>query len=125
MAAFGVSGPLFDGRSDAIIDDFCDDAREIVSARALNYWGENMDRSFKNPTPYYETQTLAQPINDRTTVVHDRGIVYGPPLERGHPNTSFQGYFALARAYRRLLNDIPSLLAGAETRMTARLNGGS
>lgn len=125
MATFGVSGPLFDGRSDAIIDDFCDDAREIVSARLLNRWGENMDRAFVNPTPYYETQTIAQPVSDNVTIVHDRRIVYGAVLEFGSRRNRFRGYRALGRAHAATEAEIPQLLAGAETRMAARLNGGT
>lgn len=123
--AYEVSGPLFDGRSDAIIDDFCDDVREIISARLLNRWGENMDRAFVNPTPYYETQTLAQPVSDNVTVVHDRGIVYGGVLEFGSRRNRFRGYHSLARAQAATEQEIPQLLDGAQTRMAARLNGGS
>lgn len=116
---------MFDGRSDAIIDDFCDDAREIVSARLLNRWGENMDRAFVNPTPYYETQTLAQPVSDNVTVVHDRNIPYGGVLEFGSRRNRFRGYHSLARALAATEGEIPQLLAGAEQRMVARLNGAS
>jgi hypothetical protein len=121
--AYEMSGPLFNGQAEGIIDDFLDDAREIVSARLLSRWMENMDRAFKNPTPYYETQVLAQIVSDNVTVVHDRGIVYGPPLEWGHPHTSFRGYHSLTRAHAATEQEIPELLAGAQARMVARLNG--
>lgn len=126
MAEFGVSGPLFDGRAEDAIDDFLDDAREIIAARGVNYWSENLDRSIRHPTPYYETQVTVQNVAADLTVIHDRKIVYGPWLEDGGSRSSvFPGYHSLARAYRKLEQDVPQLIAGAQARMVARLNGGS
>lgn len=122
--AYEVSGPLFDGQSDQVIRDFCDDAQEIVAARGLEYWQDNMDQAFRNPTPYYETQVLAQKVSTDLTIVHDRRIAYGPWLEDGGSRSDiFPGYHSLARAYRSLQRDVPQLIEGAKQRMIARLNG--
>lgn len=75
-----VSGPLFDGRAQAAVDDFAREAQRDVAAQAYSEWMTNLNRSIREPTPYYETQiTVTQRGADQ--VVHDRGIVYGPWLE--------------------------------------------
>lgn len=96
------SGPFFDGRADALAQDFAEDWEWQVGAQGLADWSANLDASIQHPTPYYETQTTVQQLNGHTEV-HDRGIVYGPWLEGlGSRNrtTRFRGYFALRNAAR-------------------------
>lgn len=99
-----VSGPLFDGRAQAAVDDFAREAQRDVAAQAYSEWMTNLNRSIREPTPYYETQiTVTQRGADQ--VVHDRGIVYGPWLEgvsSRNATTRFKGYHSAARAVATL-----------------------
>jgi hypothetical protein len=95
-----VSGPLFNGQAARAAKEYCDELERVVADQALADAMGIMDASFKNPTPYYETQIIAQPRGE-DTVVHDRKIVYGPWLEaalRSYRRGSFQGYHSFRRA---------------------------
>jgi hypothetical protein len=107
-----VSGPLFDGRANAAVDAFVEDAKRDVAAQAYSEWMTNLNRSIRNPTPYYETQiTVTQRGADQ--VVHDRGIVYGPWLESGAGRaTRFRGYHSAARATATLEAKVPGIVQG-------------
>jgi hypothetical protein len=100
MPSVTVSGPLFDGRANAAVDAFVEDAKRDVAAQGYSEWMTNLNRSIRHPTPYYETQvTVTQRGADQ--VVHDRGIVYGPWLEgtsSRNRTTRFPGYHSAARA---------------------------
>jgi hypothetical protein len=77
-----LSGPLFDGRADAALRGFVDDAEQAVAAQAYAEVMTFLDQSIQYPTPYYETLiTVTKTAGGR--VVHDRGVVYGPFLEDG------------------------------------------
>jgi hypothetical protein len=100
-----VSGPVYGdpglrGEIGALVEDI----QYRVAAAALERVQYNLDRSIQHPTPYYETQIMMQRI-DPDTVVHDRGIVYGPWLEgtssRNH-TTRFKGY----ASFRRAVDDV-------------------
>jgi hypothetical protein len=97
-----LSGPLFDGRALAAVDDFLDEAKTEIAQQALAEVHDILDRSIRHPTPYYETQVRMHPVgSDR--VVDDRGVVYGPWLEGvGTRNltTRFKGYHAFRIAHQ-------------------------
>lgn len=100
--SIGMDGPLFDDRLEEAISRGLDRGRDAVGAKALMYWMTNLDSSIRHPTPYYETQVTVQDISTET-IVHDRGIIYGPWLEGvGSRNltTRFKGYASLRRAYQ-------------------------
>lgn len=126
MTDVRVSGPLFDGRAEAAVEDFLDDARQVVAARASNYVHEILDRDIRNPTPYYETQVTVDNAVEDLTRVHDRGIVYGPWLEgvsEKNQTTRFKGYSAFARATKQVEAEVPELIAPARARLDQRLDG--
>jgi len=107
-----VSGPLFDGRADAAVDRFADDLRHEVAQQGYALVMTNLDQSIKHPTPYYETQINIR-TETTTSIVNDRGIVYGPWLEgvgsRNAPVTRFKGYSSFRRAKQRLEREVPRL----------------
>lgn len=90
-----VSGPLFDGRAEAAMPRIVAEIQDEVAAQAsadVHLW---MNRFFRHPTPYYETQVVTQRRAD-STVITDRGVIYGPWLagtgSRNAPATRFAGY---------------------------------
>lgn len=120
-----VSGPLFDGRSEAAVDRFLETAKYDVGAQALAEVATNLDRSIRQPTPYYETQITADwQGSDR--VVHDRGIVYGPWLEgtsSRNRTTRFKGYASFRRATESVRERVPALVARALDRCVRGMGG--
>lgn len=108
-----VTGPLFDGRAAAAVRDFLHRAQDVVGEQGLANWHQNMDASFRHPTPYYETQVMIQRIGE-VVHVHDRGIIYGPWLEgtsKRNQTTRFKGYASLRRAVQQLRPRVDPLLA--------------
>lgn len=95
-----VSGPLLRGLAPAFIAGMLDEIKYLVASQVLADWQQNMDRAFRHPTPYYETQVLVQQVRE-DQVVHDRGIAYGPWLEgvsTRNQVSRFKGYGSLRRA---------------------------
>ena len=106
-----ISGPLFTGHPDAVIDAYLDEATREVAAQGYADVLDILNASIKHPTPYYETQvTIDQARAD--LVVHDRGVIYGPWLEgvsSRNASTRFKGYAAFRRATQRLRTKAPQL----------------
>lgn len=123
-----VRGPFFDhplrAHEAAIL---CLDVREEVGRQALADWHENLSASIRHPTPYYETQVTVQERGG-ATVVHDRGVIYGPWLEGvGSRNrtTRFKGYFSLRRAAASTRAKVDYVVRPALERYLAKMNGGT
>lgn len=89
-----TTGPFFSGRTEAALPRICQEIQDQVAAQAnadVHMW---MNHFFRHPTPYYETQVTVQRMGE-TTVVHDRGIIYGPWLDGSgsrNQTTRFKGY---------------------------------
>jgi hypothetical protein len=123
--SFDTSGPMFDARARAAVDRFREDATHAVGQAALSEVQMLLDRSIRNPTPYYETQILLERTVD-AEVVHDRGIVYGPWLEgTGSRNrtTRFKGYASFRRAAQAVQARVPRIVAPHLDRLVRRLGG--
>lgn len=120
-----TSGPFFDGRAEAAIARACDDIQDQAAAQAsadLHLW---MNHFFRHPTPYYETQVTTQNVGE-STVVHDRGIIYGPWLagSSGRNQTSrFRGYAHWRLAVQGAEQRVPQLAATVLARYEAAFNG--
>jgi hypothetical protein len=116
-------GPLFDGRAQAAVGAFLDEAKQEVGNQGLSDVHHNLNTSIRHPTPYYETQILVErQAND--VVVHDRGIVYGPWLEGvGSRNrtTRFKGYFSFRRAKQGLEPKVPGIAERVLQRYLGRM----
>jgi hypothetical protein len=105
---FDMTGsPLLDGTAETIIDRWLDDVADSFARQGLAELHVWMDRFFRNPTPYYETQvTIDRVGSDR--VIHDRGIIYGPWLAgTGSRNQTsrFKGYTHWRRTVQYLEQD--------------------
>lgn len=106
-----ISGALFTGHPDRIIDAYLDDAAREVAAQGYADVMDILNASIKHPTPYYETQVTIDQARD-TLVVHDRGVIYGPWLEgvsSRNTSTRFKGYAAFRKATQRLKTKAPQL----------------
>ena len=120
--AVNVSGPLFDGRAADAVTDLCDAIEYSVAWQAHGEARQIMDASFRNPTPYYEVQVTVEPRGDEM-VVHDRGIVYGPRLERGQAGTRFRGYHSFRRATAAVIPQVGRLVQHLIGPFLRRMNG--
>lgn len=107
-----LGGPIFTGAAEHTIDVMLDDATHTVAQQGYSDVMTNLNKSIRNPTPYYETQVVV----DRAPVgyvVHDRGIVYGPWLEgvsSRNQSTRFKGYHSFRKGFQTLTNEVPRLL---------------
>lgn len=119
-----VRGPVFDGRAQAAGRELCDAIEWSVATQAYAEARQIMDASFKHPTPYYEVQVTVQ-RHPAETVVHDRGIVYGPWLEVGASRrpSRFRGYHSFRRAAQAVLPKIVALVQHVMPPFLKRMNG--
>jgi hypothetical protein len=99
-----VSGPVGDGRAEGAVARYREDVADTVAGQGVAEVHLILDRTIRQPTPYYETQIAVSSVGtDR--VVHDRDVIYGPWLEGvGSRNrtTRFKGYFAFRIAAQML-----------------------
>lgn len=118
-----LSGPFITGHAPEIIDQLMAEATEEVGRAAYAEVATNLDRSIRNPTPYYETQiTLDTVGHDRK--IHDRGVIYGSWLEgtsSRNQSTRFKGYASFRRAWQKIQRDAPLIADAAIRRGLARL----
>jgi len=134
-----LSGPLFGGSNVAaptlfgnpaapIIGEFLREAERRVGEQGLANVQQNLDRSIRHPTPYYETQVTVQQFPPGVgTWVHDRGIIYGPWLEgtsRRNQTTRFKGYASFRRATQQLRGQATALIQYTLNHYLPRLGGG-
>jgi hypothetical protein len=121
-----ASGPLYDGRAAAAVQDFIDDSRREVAQQGYADVMGNLNQSIKHPTPYYETQVNIRDEHD-TSIVNDRGIVYGPWLEgtgsRNFPKTRFKGYTNWRRARHQLAREVPRIVNTVLKRHLSKMGG--
>lgn len=118
-----VSGPLFDGRADAVALEMVDDLQRTLAHQAYAEVMTVLNARIQHPTPYYETQVTVQRLSG-SDVVHDRGIVYGPWLEgtsSRNASTSFKGYAAFRRGAEAVRAKLPALTRSVIDRWTRRM----
>jgi hypothetical protein len=120
-----TSGPLFNGSARRIIADLGRDATQAVGQAVISELHFKMDRSFKNPTPYYETQVVMDRSAD-SIQIHDRGVVYGPWLEgtsSRNRTTRFKGYMIWRRTFQEINAKVDSIISQVVDRQVRRLRG--
>lgn len=120
----GLSGPVLDGRADAMAVAYCDEVERDIAAQAYADVMTNLNFSIKHPTPYYETQITTQKLQG-SRVVHDRDIVYGPWLEgtsERNRTTRFKGYASFRRARQSLETKIPRIVHYRTEQFIARIS---
>jgi hypothetical protein len=119
-------GPLFDGRAEAEVARFLDEAKEMVAEAALKAVDRNLSESIRHPgsPPYYQAQiNIAH--QDRNPVVNDKGVIYGWWLEgigsRNAPVTVFKGYHSFSKAEHEVDIAQDAIVGPALVRLVARL----
>jgi hypothetical protein len=120
----GVKGALFDGRAERELDIAIRHLVATVADQASADVHQNADTSFRDPTPYYETQ-LHRFEQGRQQLVGDRGVVYGPWLEGdGSRNrtTRFKGYRLWRRARQSAEKAVPRLARPILARFYSKAN---
>lgn len=122
MISVTVTGSLFGPEGRRAVQDLRDEIEYVVSWQGFAEVRQITDASFKHPTPYYEVQITNERKGDEQ-VIHDRGIVYGPWLERGSPTTRFRGYHSFRRATQALLPKVMQLCQHVLPPFLRRLNG--
>lgn len=99
-----TTGPIFDGRARAAVDDFLDAAEVEVADEGANDIRQQLGSVLKNPTGFYESQIQTErQRND--TMVTDGGVIYGPWLEgtsSRNQTTRFKGYRTFRLIAQRL-----------------------
>lgn len=118
-----VRGPIADGRAVRELDAFLEHAKNDVAQQGLADLHFYMNRFFRNPTPYYETQVIAERSAD-DIVIHDRGIVYGPWLAgvgSRNATTRFKGYPHWRLTVQELEQKAPELLRRILPQYLARM----
>ncbi|MEI5100299.1 hypothetical protein RB200_19450 [Streptomyces sp. PmtG] len=87
-----ASGPLFDGRAQALANRYVDHVERQLAEEGLNILRSEMHRVFRNPTGYYESRCR---VEDGRRITDSR-VVYGPWLagvgSMNFPVTRFKGY---------------------------------
>jgi hypothetical protein len=123
-----MHGPIFDAaRRTAEMHRFSREVVYDVASQGRSNWMMFLDRSIRNPTPYYETQIRVERVGEERARVHDGGVVYGPWLEgtgsRNSPVTSFAGYQSARQAAALTDAQVPVLVRPAVARLVERLGG--
>ncbi|RSN26497.1 hypothetical protein DMC63_01285 [Streptomyces sp. WAC 05977] len=124
MATVSVSGPFFDERNPAAMQQLEDDGLTRLGGQALANVHTLLDTSLRNPTPYYETQLMTERQGD-TQFAHDRDIIYGPWLEgvgSRNATTRFKGYHHWRLATQQLEAQADQLLVPLVDQAVGRLN---
>lgn len=120
-----ADGPLFNGSAKRIVADLRRDIEKSVAAAAMSELHHKMDQSFRNPTPYYETQVVQDRQVD-STQIHDRDIVYGPWLEgvsSRNRRSRFKGYKMWRRTTQEIDERVPEIVRAVVRRGIGRLGG--
>lgn len=121
-----AKGALFDGRADAEVERYLQEAKALVAAEAKALVDRNLAGSIRNPgsPPFYQQQ-INVAVRDRNLVVNDRGVIYGWWLEgtgsRNAPVTRFPGYHSFQRARDEVEPQADVIAGAALVRLVARL----
>lgn len=118
-----LSGPLFDGSANAIVEQFAEGAVIAVATRGLAEVHTNLNASIKYPTPYYETQINISQVRNGLSV-NDRGVIYGPWLEgtsKRNGRSRFKGYASFRRARQYLERNVDRIIQAEFSAMIRRL----
>lgn len=121
-----LNGPLFNGTAIIALRQCTEDIADEVSAQASANVHLMLDRSLRDPTPYYETQVTRDRIMPLTYLIHDRGVIYGPWLEGiGSRNrtTRFKGYASFRRAAQKTESEVDRIGNAVVRRYLPRMGG--
>jgi hypothetical protein len=99
-----TEGPIFDGRAETILRDYCEHAEEDIAKEGHTMLSAAFAQTSRHPSGFYESHVEVKRDNGGH-VVTDNGVVYGPWLEgTGSRNetTRFKGYANFRRTAEEL-----------------------
>lgn len=103
MTSVEYKGAIFDGRGDAILKRFEDDAQKDIAEDVNTRLHLLFGRYFKHRTGRYESTVKVRHSNG-SLEVGDQGSVYGPWLEgtsSKNKQTRFRGYKIFRKAFEQ------------------------
>lgn len=108
-----ASGPVFDGRAQAAVARYVDDARDEIAAYGEAEVLAELGVVLRHPTGYYESHIRSERVTADTDRIGDSGVVYGPWLEgtgsMNFPVTRFKGYGHWRRTKQILALEAPGI----------------
>lgn len=121
---YRATGPVFDGRAKAIVDDLLDTMSDRVAQQGYDDVKTTLHGVLKHPTGNYESHVAVErQQNDR--VVNDSGIIYGPWLEgvgSRNQTTRFKGYFTFRKVGNALQAKVAGIVGGVVSDHVRRMN---
>jgi len=103
-------GPLFDGTLNKQIEEGMQEGIDQAGDLGLKTFKGIANTKFKNPTGKYVASLNARSLIN-AVLITDGGLVYGPPLERGHG--SFGGYHIWEDTSKTLDRKVSELVEAA------------
>lgn len=107
MTSVNYSGPMFDGRAQAVFHRAVEDIKDEVAQEGENLVHARLGSVIRHPTGRYEGSIVTERQADDRVIVGDR-VIYGAWLEgigsRNSPVTRFKGYSTF-RLVAQDLND--------------------
>lgn len=129
MGSVTLSGPIFDGRSDGITFQFCEEiSRQTARSGEIDVHS-GQTAFYKNPTGHYESHIRIDRFSTHSYRIWDGGqIVYGPWLEgvgSRNKSTRFKGYWIFRVVAQALGRKADRIAESLLPKYVGRLNGGS
>lgn len=91
-----MTGPLYDGKAAAAVDDFLDETSREIADLGQDMVQARLRSVLKDDTGHYRGKvTVDRATSDASWVVTDQGVIYGPWLEgtsSRNKTTRFKGY---------------------------------
>lgn len=120
-----MTGPLFDGRAEPLVEHFLTDTEEDIAQEGENRVHARLGQVLRHPTGHYESRVQTdRSVGDIS--ITDSGIVYGPWLEgvsRRNQTTSFKGYHTFRIVGQQLDADAGRMLQQRMPRLIQELGG--
>lgn len=120
-----LTGPLFGGSWNRLVDDMVADVVEADGQATRTLVLANLDRTLKNPTGAYAARVTLD-IHGTRARTHDQNAIYGPWLEgTGSRNatTRFKGYANWRRTAQEIERQVVQISDRVVARHVARLGG--
>lgn len=129
MASFGMNlrlkGPVVEGRGPAIVKAMTEVALHELADYTRYEVLTQLDSVLVNPTGYYESQIVADPVAPDIYSINDSGVIYGPWLEgigsRNAPVTKFPGYHTFRIVRNRMAQKAGAIAEAAIARQMGAL----
>lgn len=120
-----ISGPLYDGRAQAAVDDFLENTTRETAELGVNEVQARLRQVTKDGTGYYRGHVVTDRVSGDWAVT-DGGVVYGPWLEgtsSRNKSTRFKGYQTFRRTRQWLEGKVDSIAGTNLSRHVKQMGG--